>query len=221
MFVFEILMLLLFVNYALSIIFGQSGGMVQVSGSSMQPQFNGDGSEYIIAFNFKQKNGDIVVYGNEYTGQVEIKRLIASPGDTVSYDRLRGRFTVSSKNGDAWLDDGPIIKPSSETVTYQVLSMRESMRSLSLPVVALESDYVVAQIASSEKTDFYTHFDGEYFNIVDYKVPEGRYFVAGDNRESSIDSRYFGPVDASKVIGSCFARYPRGLAILFPFGWGC
>lgn len=220
-FIFEVAMILLFINHVLSMIFGRSGGVLQVTGSSMQPQFSGDGSEYVVVFNFNPQKGDIVIYENEYTNEVEVKRLVATPGDTVSYDRLKGRFMVISRNGDTWQDDGLIIEPSSQTVSYQVWSMRESMRSLSLPIVALEGDYVLAQIASSEKTDFYRYFGDINFNIVDYKVPDGRYFVAGDNRESSIDSRYFGPIDASKVIGSCVARYPRGLAILFPFGWGC
>jgi signal peptidase I len=34
-----------------------------------------------------------------------------------------------------------------------------------------------------------------------YKVPTGTYFMMGDNRNNSNDSRYWGPLDKSRVIG--------------------
>jgi signal peptidase I len=40
-----------------------------------------------------------------------------------------------------------------------------------------------------------------------YKVPAGRYFVMGDNRTKSDDSRYWGTVPRSAVIGRVFAVY--------------
>lgn len=38
-------------------------------------------------------------------------------------------------------------------------------------------------------------------------VPEGRYFVSGDNRGHSSDSREFGPVPKEDFIGKAFLRY--------------
>jgi signal peptidase I len=48
------------------------------------------------------------------------------------------------------------------------------------------------------------------------KVPAGMYFMMGDNRGSSDDSRFWGPVPRSWIIGEAFATYwpPKRIGLL-------
>ncbi|HEY8546552.1 MAG TPA: signal peptidase I [Acidimicrobiales bacterium] len=42
-------------------------------------------------------------------------------------------------------------------------------------------------------------------------IPEGHYFMMGDNRTNSQDSRYFGAIDEDLIVGRAFVRiYPLG-----------
>ncbi len=63
--------------------------------------------------------------------------------------------------------------------------------------------YVDGVPASEPYVDQKT-IDGVYFGTV--TVPAGELFVLGDNRETSIDSRHFGPVFESEVLGTVLGR---------------
>ncbi len=53
-------------------------------------------------------------------------------------------------------------------------------------------------------------------NLKQITIPKGEYFMMGDNRGDSDDSRYWGPIKRSWIIGGAFASYwpPKHVGLL-------
>lgn len=133
----------------------------------------------------KPKRGDIVVFRYPPNPEVfYIKRLIGLPGDEVIVKN--GRISV---NGQVWsleeksVEDKEVARPKADDV-----DMRE--------FVYFEED------SGSEKhiIRFYASFSASGDETI-YKVPENSYFMMGDNRDQSADSRSWGYVPQANLIG--------------------
>ena len=70
--------------------------------------------------------------------------------------------------------------------------------------------YVNGQELMGEEFDRRYWAEGEY-GVGEIKVPEGKYYVLGDNSSNSFDSRFWGFADASSLIGEPYLRvWPPG-----------
>lgn len=125
--------------------------------------------------------GDVIVFRYPESPSVfYIKRLIAGPGDHVRVEN--GRISV---NGRAWdlreVPAPPLAPGENEGFAYF------------LETGAFESHRVrFAEDSSLQDV------------IQEWTVPEGRYFFMGDNRDQSSDSRAWGYVPETHLIGKAW-----------------
>ena len=128
-------------------------------------------------------------------------------GDRVLVDRISWRFSEPQR-GDIVVFHSPVPGP---VLIKRIIGMPGDTMSLRDGAVyvngqRLSEPYVRRVNGQPEPSD---PFDtGLPWSLQQpYKVPAGSYFLMGDNRTDSGDSRAFGPVARDQIVGRAFARY--------------
>ena len=130
------------------------------------------------------RRGDIVVFYSPYDGKRLVKRVIGLPGDTIE---LRDEALIingtmveqQSFNGASLTDLSP-----TDRATH--LFATENLPGRSHPIATWPA--VPARR-----------------NFGPVTVPAGEFFMMGDNRDDSFDSRYYGPVERQRILGRASA----------------
>ena len=127
------------------------------------------------------KRGDVVVFFSPADGIRLVKRVVGVPGDTVE---LRENCLVI--NG--------------EPAAYASVST-EQMNAIS-PVERLEHGLLLEREPAGPSHEVMST-PGIFArrNFEPLTLGPGKYFMMGDNRDNSKDSRYFGPVDRGQIVG--------------------
>ncbi|MEX2553008.1 MAG: signal peptidase I, partial [Actinomycetota bacterium] len=91
------------------------------------------------------------------------------------------------------------------------IGLKSSEQDLIKRVIATEGQTIEARVGlvfvdGGQLVEPYRKTTEPISDIPAQKVPEGHVFVLGDNRTDSRDSRVFGPVPVSSIIGKAFAR---------------
>jgi len=142
--------------------------------------------------------GDVVVFRYPADPNVDyIKRVIGLPGDKVVYRNKR--LTV---NGEAvaWRPDG--FYTDSELNYLRLPKYVETLagREHEMMIVPAQPPVDLAQVRQFPHRDN-CEYNDEGFTCT---VPPGNYFMMGDNRDQSSDSRYWGFVPDENLKGRAF-----------------
>ena len=142
------------------------------------------------------KRGDVIVFRYPHdTTQDYIKRVVGLPGDRIDYLnhelRINGAV-VASDLLNRYYEPG-------RGQTYQQLT--EHLGSVDHRMLWADGDGTQAYAAvPQDGPGACTYRDG----AISCTVPEGNYFVMGDNRDNSEDSRFWGFVPDRNIVGHAF-----------------
>lgn len=143
--------------------------------------------------NGQPQRGDVVVFRGEVEGESAgvIKRIVGLPGDHIQYS-----------NRTLYINGAP--------ATQYDISVAQDL----LPNGSNEKIIHATEDLGSKKHDIIMslHNNDNSFKYEDLVVPKGSYFVLGDNRSNSHDSRYWGVLSDQKLIG-------KARVILFSLDW--
>ena len=142
------------------------------------------------------ERGDVIVFRYPVNPSIDyIKRVVGVPGDTIKYVNktifVNGKPMQQKHLGD-WVDP----------FTHVTLSQREETLGDVKHMIAVDE-----RVGSGLRGMPYSRVAGGctyYDNGFVCKVPEGQYFVLGDNRDNSEDSRYWGFVPEENLVGRAF-----------------
>jgi len=132
----------------------------------------------IIEMNSPER-GDVMVFFPPHEERYFIKRVVGLPGDEIHV--LNGVLYINGDKMTQKVLAGEQAAPRSVVMTEDLTGVEHAMQKRLLPTRLSQN-----------------------FTAV---VPEGHYFMMGDNRDNSSDSRVWGPVPEDRIVGRAFARW--------------
>ena len=145
------------------------------------------------------QRGDVAVFKAPHEPEKDyIKRIIGIPGDTIVYK-------------DKKLTLNGVSVPQVEDGTYSYMEFGQFLTTLKFKEKLGDREYLIAQFPQFPSFIANQKYHGtpvptcaDDGNVVTCKVPAGHYFAMGDNRDNSLDGRYWGFVPDTHLRGKAF-----------------
>ena len=127
------------------------------------------------------RRGEVVVFYSPADGIRLVKRVIGEPGDVIAV--RNNQLYVNGKRADYGPLDPEIVRQMGPGADAAYEFKSEKIDGQTHPMMADPNRYT----------------DARWRDPI--TVPPGHYFMMGDNRDNSNDSRYYGPVAREKIVG--------------------
>lgn len=142
------------------------------------------------------QRGDVMVFRYPVDPSVDyIKRVVGLPGDQVAY--LDKKLYINGKEVPRKAD-GQYFEPDRVAYTAQFIeSLGDKPHKILLDERRSQDIGPIYSFPYREKCEYLR-------NGMRCTVPDGVYFMMGDNRDNSLDSRFWGFVPEANIVGKAF-----------------
>jgi signal peptidase I len=166
-----------------------------VTGVSMEPQIHRMESVSVDTSYFANRSpsrGDIVVFRNtKKKEQILVKRIIGLPKERIEF-----------KNGEIYISGRKLRKVAIPQARCEVIESKSEIASLATNLLCFE------ETLDTIKFVVLNHERALYEQPETKEIWVDNYFLLGDNREHSLDSRVLGLIPRENIIGKVIEPKP-------------